>query len=399
MQPVAARSMHAGMCMRQIQFWFKTRNKRETRCIALITAGLMSLAPVFAQAQAPGAKPAGKPQVLTVKVATARSVAWANEVTAVGTLVANESVMLRPEVAGRVAAIHFNEGQAVAAGAKLVSLDAAEVQAQLEASRADERLARQRAERSAELFAKNFISQQALDDAREAFRKATARRQEDEARMAKTELKAPFAGIVGLRQISVGAYLRAGDDIARLDKIDAMKLDFRVPETFLSKITRGQPVRVRVDAFADKPFQGRVYAVETTVDEKTRTVMLRANVPNPGLVLKPGMFARVSLELDNRNAVVVVPEQAINPRGDKYFVFKAVEGKAERVEVLLGARRPGEVEVVKGVAAGDLVISENQPMLQPGMAVNIAGDKPAASAPNAPREQLVAPSTPTAKSK
>jgi membrane fusion protein (multidrug efflux system) len=296
----------------------------------------------------------------------------------VGTLVANESVMIRPEVAGRVAAIHFTEGQPVAAGAPLVTLDAAEVRAQLEASRADERLALQRSERSSELFKKNFISQQALDDAREAWRKTTARRQEDEARLSKTELRAPFAGIVGLRQVSAGAYLRAGDDIARLDRIDVMKLDFRVPETYLGKIRREQPVRVRVDAYADELFQGRVYAAETAVDEKTRTVMLRARVPNPGARLKPGMFARVGLELDSRSGVVIVPEQAINPRGEKYFVFKVVDGKAERVEVTLGARRPGEVEIAKGVAAGDRVITENQPMLQPGMAVTIVTDKPPA---------------------
>ena len=316
-------------------------------------------------------KPAAKSMTLMVKAASARAVTLATEVSAVGTLVANESVMIRPEVAGRVAAIHFNEGQPIAAGALLVSLDAAEVRAQLEASRADERLALQRSERSTELFKKNFISQQALDDAREAWRKTTARRQEDEARVAKTELRAPFAGVIGLRQVSAGAYLRAGDDIARLDKIDAMKLDFRVPETYLGKIKREQPVRVRVDAWPDEPFQGRVYAVETSVDEKTRTVMLRARVPNPGTRLKPGMFARVSLELDSRADVVVVPEQAINPRGDKYFLFKVIDGKASLAEVKLGARRPGEVEITQGVAAGDMVITENQPMLQPGMGVSV----------------------------
>jgi membrane fusion protein (multidrug efflux system) len=349
-----------------------------TGAVALVMA-LANPWPLLAQdAKSKSSAPAAKPMVLMVKAVPARAVTLSNEISAVGTLVANESVMIRPEVAGRVAAIHFTEGQPVAAGAPLVTLDAAEVRAQLEASRADERLALQRSERSSELFKKNFISQQALDDAREAWRKTTARRQEDEARLSKTELRAPFAGIVGLRQVSAGAYLRAGDDIARLDRIDVMKLDFRVPETYLGKIRREQPVRVRVDAYADELFQGRVYAVETAVDEKTRTVMLRARVPNPGARLKPGMFARVGLELDSRSGVVIVPEQAINPRGEKYFVFKVVDGKAERVEVTLGARRPGEVEIAKGVAAGDRVITENQPMLQPGMAVTIVTDKPPA---------------------
>lgn len=349
--------------------------------IPILLCMVLAWALLPARAQDAKSQPAAKPMMaLSVKAVPARAATLSNEISAVGTLVANESVMIRPEVAGRVAAIHFNEGQAVAAGARLVSLDAAEVRAQLEASRADERLALQRSERSTELFKKNFISQQALDDAREAWRKTTARRQEDEARMAKTELRAPFAGIVGLRQISAGAYLRAGDDIARLDKIDVMKLDFRVPETYLSKITREQPVRVRVDAYPDELFQGRVYAVETSVDEKTRTVMLRARTPNPGARLKPGMFARVSLQLDSRSGVVVVPEQAINPRGDKYFLFKVIDGKADRVEVTLGVRRPGEVEITQGVAAGDMVITENQPALQSGVAVNIVPDKPPAKA-------------------
>lgn len=346
-------------------------------CVAVLYACL----PVRAQEakSKPADKPALKPMMaLSVKAVPARAATLANDISAVGTLVANESVMLRPEVAGRVAAIHFNEGQPVAAGAPLVTLDAAEVRAQLEASRADERLALQRSERSTELFKKNFISQQALDDAREAWRKTSARRQEDEARMAKTELRAPFAGIIGLRQVSAGAYLRAGDDIARLDKIDVMKLDFRIPETYLGKITRDQPLRLRVDAYPDEKFQGRVYAVETSVDEKTRTVMLRARVPNPGTRLKPGMFARVSLELDSRANVVIVPEQAISPRGDKAFLFKVVEGKAALTQVTLGARRTGEVEITKGVAEGDMVITENQPMLQPGMPVNVVPDKPAA---------------------
>ncbi len=333
--------------------------------------GVCSAQAQDAKSKAPD-KPAAKPMMaLAVKAVPARAATLANEISAVGTLVANESVMIRPEVAGRVATIHFSEGQPVAAGAPLVTLDAAEVRAQLEASRADERLAQQRSERTAELFKKNFISQQALDDAREAWRKTTARRQEDEARMAKTELRAPFAGIVGLRQISAGAYLRAGDDIARLDKIDVMKLDFRIPETYLGKLTREQPVRLRVDAYPDERFQARVYAVETSVDEKTRTVMLRARVPNPGTRLKPGMFARVSLELDSRANVVIVPEQAISPRGNKTFLFKVVEGKALLIEVKLGARRTGEVEITQGVAAGEMVITENQPMLQPGMVVNV----------------------------
>jgi membrane fusion protein, multidrug efflux system len=346
----------------------------------IMLAGLLTIAAAYAQ------QPKPKPMGLPVKAAPVRIGTVTQDVTAVGTLLANESVMIRPEVAGRVAAIHFNEGQAVAAGARLVALDAAEVQAQLDASRADERLTQQRAERADELFKKNFISLQALEDAREAHKKATAQRQENEARAAKTDIRAPFAGIVGLRQVSAGAYLKAGEDIARLDKIDVMKLDFRVPEGYLGRIRRDQPVAARVDAFPGELFTGRVYAVETAVDERTRTVLLRARVENRGVRLRPGMFARVTLELGSNARAALVPEQAIVPRGDRNYVFRVVDGKAALTEVALGARSPGEVEIVKGLKAGELVVTDGHIKLQNGVPVMVLPDQPPPTAsPSAPK--------------
>lgn len=351
------------------------------RVCGIAFSGLLAFA-TAAHAQQPKVKPAGLP----VKTAPVRVGTVTQDVTAVGTLLANESVMIRPEVAGRVAAIHFNEGQAVAAGARLVTLDAAEVRAQFDASRADERLTEQRAERAAELFKKNFISQQALEDAREAHKKATAQRRENEARLSKTDIRAPFAGIIGLRQVSPGAYLKAGDDIARLDKIDVIKLDFRVPEIYLGKIRRDQPVTVRVDAFPGERFPGRVYAVETAVDDRTRTVLLRGLVENRGVRLRPGMFARVTLELGATEKAVLVPEQAIVPRGGRNFVFRVVDGKAALTEVALGARSPGQVEIVKGVKPGELVVTDGQIKLQDGTPVMVLPDKPAPTAsPSVPK--------------
>jgi membrane fusion protein (multidrug efflux system) len=191
---------------------------------------------------------------------------------------------------------------------------------------------------------------------------------------------------MGLRQVSVGAYLKAGDDIARLDKIDVMKLDFRVPEVYLGKIRRDQPVAVRVDAFPSEPFPGRVYAVETTVDERTRTVLLRGRVENPGAKLRPGMFARIALELGANDKAVLVPEQAIVPRGDKNFVFRVLDGKAAITEVGLGTRRPGEVEITRGLAPGDVVVTDGQLKLQQGVPVMVLPDKPRpAAAPSPPK--------------
>lgn len=333
-----------------------------------------------AQDVKPAATPAAQPMGLPVKAVPATTGTINHDISAVGTLLADESVVVRPEVAGRIAAIHFTEGQFVARGAKLVTLDAAEVQAQLAGSAADERLSAQRAERAAELYKKNFVSQQALDDAREAYKKAAARRREDEARLAKTEIHAPFAGVVGLRQVSAGAYLKAGEDVVRLDKIDVIKLDFRVPEVYLGQMRKDQPLSVGVDAFPGEKFTGRVFAIETTVDEKTRTMLLRARVPNPGGKLRPGMFARVTLDLGSNSQAILVPEQAVVPRGDKNFVFRVVDGKATLTEVALGSRRAGEVEIVRGLKAGEQVVTDGQIRLQEGISVTVLPEKPATPA-------------------
>ncbi len=342
------------------------------RCAAGAVALLLALT---AAAQDPKGKGPGAPPAMPVKAVPVKVGTVTHEVSAVGSLLANESVMIRPEVAGRVQAILFNEGQAVAKGARLVELDSAEVQAQLAASTSDVRLAQTRAERSEELFKKNFISQQALDDVREGYRKASARKREDEVRLAKMEVRAPFAGITGLRSVSPGAYVRAGEDLVRLDAIDTVKLDFRIPEIYIGQFRKDQQVHVRVDAFAGERFTGRVFAIDTALDDKTRTVMLRARIPNPGARLRPGMFARVSLSLGARENAILMPEQALVPRSGKNFVFRVVDGKAVLTPIEIGSRNPGEVEIVKGLRPDDVVVTDGQLKLQDGVLVKVLPDR------------------------
>ena len=326
---------------------------------------------------APAAKPAAAPaRALPVKVATVRTETLTDAVTAVGTLLANESVMIRPEIDGRIEAVHFQEGQLVRKGDRLVSLDAAEVNAQLTSAIAAANLNRSRLKRSEELFEKKFISAQALDEARENLNQTNAREAEVRARLAKTEIRAPFEGVTGLRQVSPGAYVKAGQDIARLEGIGTLKLDFRVPEAYLRQIRSGQSVTVTVDAYAGESFSGTIYAIEPSVDEATRTVLLRARLPNPGVRLKPGMFARVSLVLAQRENALVVPEQAIVPRGDGRYVFRVVEGRAVLTKVETGLRRPGEVEVTGGLEAGQIIVADGQLRLQDGVAVSLPAPKP-----------------------
>jgi len=341
-------------------------------------AFLLAFAASAALAQAPkDAKgPPKGPPAQPVKASAAKLAAAVDEAGAVGTLRADESVTIRPEIAGKVAEIRFNEGQSVAKGALLVKLDQAELAAVAASSRAQLKLEQQKLERSEDLQRKGFISQQGLDDQKTALARARAKLSEDEARLAKTEMRASFPGVAGLRQVSEGQYVAAGTDIARLEKIDQLKLDFRIPESYVGRLKAGQAVTVKVDAFAAAAFTGSVYAIEPAVDEQTRTVLLRARVANTELKLRPGMFARVQVQLGVRENAVWIPEAAIVPRGQENFVFRVLPGengvgKADMVKVATGARKVGEVEIVKGIAPGDLVVTEGNQRIGPGSPVMV----------------------------
>jgi membrane fusion protein (multidrug efflux system) len=331
-------------------------------------------------AQAPGGKARDARPPLPVKAAVVKTSTISNEVSAVGTLLANESVIIRPEIPGRIVAIHFDEGQAVAKGAKLLTLDQSEYKAILAQTDADAKLAKRRYERSQELRKQNFISQEAVDEAGTNLVRSAARRQETEVKLAKSDIRAPFSGVVGLRQVSPGAYVKEGADIVRLEDIDAIKLDFRIPEVYLGKLRKDQDVTVHVDAYPGQAFRGRIYALEPSVDEKSRTVLARARIVNKERRLRPGMFARVTVDLGSQQAAIVVPDQAIVPQGDSVYVFRIVDGKAALTRVQTGARTQGEVEIVKGLSARDVIVVDGQLKLQDGAAVTIIADPPVSAA-------------------
>lgn len=302
------------------------------------------------------------------------------DVSAVGSLLAEESVIIRPELDGRVVDIHFAEGQHVAKGAKLVTLDPAEYRAQLAQADAQVRTDAQRYERAKELLAQKFISQEAVDLAKNNLDRSEALHSEAQVRLSKAIITAPFSGTVGLRLISPGAYVEKGTDIVRLDNISSIKLDFRVPELYAAQVRPGQQVAVRLDAFPGEQFTGRIFAMEPVVDEKTRTILLRARVPNQGLKLKPGMFVRVALTLETRKNAILVPEPAIWPQGQDSFVFRVEGGKAMLTKVEIGARRPGEVEIIAGLSPNDTVVTEGQMKLRDGAPVMVLPSQPAPTA-------------------
>ena len=319
-------------------------------------------------------------------------------ITAVGSLRSDESITVRPEVAGRIRDILFQEGQRVAKGATLVRLDAAVNAAEVEQARANLKLAQSKYDRAVELSQQNFISGQARDEAENNLRVAEAAVALAAARLAKTEIKAPFAGVIGLRVVSVGDYVKEGQDVVNLESIDPLKVDFRVPEIYLAQVQVGQTLTVALDALPGKSFEGKVLALNPLIDAAGRSLVIRAVVRNTDTSLRPGMFARVKLITRDAKEALVVPEQAIVPQGDEQYVFRVVEGKAARVKVDIGQRREGKVEVLKGLGPSDVVVTAGQLKLRDGVPVTIANLGAAAAATSTPRSNAENSTVPAPKS-
>jgi len=312
---------------------------------------------------------AGGPPFIPVNMMKVSETPVSNTVNAVGALIAEDSVVLRPEIDGRIDKLLFKEGQPVKQGTVLVVLDSADQRARLAAAQADLKLAESRYQRSEELVAQNFISREALDVTRANLDILRARLLQEQVALDKTVLRAPFAALVGLRQVSPGAYVKKGDDIVRLDALGNLKLEVPVPETYLPLVRIGLPVTLTVDALPGQTFSGKVHAIDPVVDPVSRNVRVRARIANPKGQLKPGMFARATADLGGRTRAILLPEQVIVPRPDGSYVFLAVGGKAELRKVTLGKREPGRVEIVSGVQAGDTVILDGQIKLRPGVPV------------------------------
>lgn len=343
------------------------------RALVVLLLGVAALSACGDGAKPTGPGGGGPPgaMALPVEAVPAHSGVVERSVSAVGTLRANESVIIRSEVAGRIAAIHVTEGAAVKAGAELIRLDDSEQRAQLAESAALVKLSELNFARARDVLRKKLLSQQSFDEAQEKLRTSQAQLTLAEARLAKTRLSAPFSGVLGLRQVSVGDYVKEGQDIVNLEDIHTLKLDFRVPETYLASIQPEQEAVLQVDAYPEHNFSGRVYAIDPRIDEQTRTLLLRARVPNPDQRLRPGMFARVSLVLETRPDAVLIPEQALVPLDSAHFVYRILDGKAVQTKVQIGQRSAGRVEVVQGLKAGDNVITAGQTKVRDGAPVRI----------------------------
>ena len=319
------------------------------------------------------AKPAAAPAApVRVEVASVKEIPFARGLSAVGSLRSDESVVLRPEVVGRIQAIEFKEGQPVARGQVLIRLDDSVPRAELAQARANLTLAQSHYRRAVELQGKGFVSQQARDESASTLKVQEAAVALAQARLDKMTISAPFAGIVGLRSVSVGDYVNQGQDLAPLEAIDPLKVDFRVPEMYLSKVGVGQQLTLRLDALPGQERQGMVYAVSPLIDAGGRSILLRATVANKDAVLRPGMFARVQL-LFNQDKALVAPEAALSPSGETQYVYRIKDGRAERREVTIGERREGRVEILTGVAVGDKLVVAGMQRVTDGATVDVVG--------------------------
>src|SRR5687768_625724 len=354
-------------------------------------AGKRNAAPPAANG-APAAKaaPAKGPPPIVVEATKVALVKLPQAITAVGSLRSDETIILRPEVAGRVAQIAFKEGERVAKGQVLIRLDDSVQQADLERTKANLVLSKSKFDRAVELRNTGFISGQARDEAENNLKVAQADLELMQARLAKTTLRAPFSGTIGLRQVSVGDYVKEGQDIVNLESLDALKVDFRVPELALSQVRDAQTLQLTLDAIPDRAYDGRVYAINPLIDANGRAIVIRAHVPNKDGKLRPGMFARVRLFTSGSKDTLIVPEESLFPVGDDKYVYKVVDGKALRQRVEIGQRRDGKVEITSGLAADDVVVTAGHLKIRDGAAVTVAA-QPAPPAKPALNEAAPAP--------
>jgi membrane fusion protein (multidrug efflux system) len=330
----------------------------------------------FEQPQAEGAPGPAAASGMAVPVETAPVQVGPiqRRLTAVGSLRSNESVIIRPEVAGRIVDIRFDEGERVTEGRPLVVLDDSIYRAEVEEVRASLELSRANHDRAIDLLKRGAGTTKARDEALAQLRADQAALELARARLDKTVIRAPFDGVVGLRKVSVGDFVTVGQDMVNLEQIDPLKADFRVAELYLTAVRPGQRIELRVDAFPDEAFAGEVYAIDPLIDVSGRSVVLRARLPNPDNRLRPGLFARVTLVLNERNDAIQVPEQALMPQGDEQFVFRVVDGKAALTKVTAGIRRDGMVEIVEGLGPEDEVVTAGQLKIRDGAPVKPLSD-------------------------
>lgn len=309
-------------------------------------------------------KPQGPVPVEAVKATASELIV---SLSTVGTLKANESLMLKPEITGRIEAINAAEGAAVRKGDLLVSIDDRVYAAELKQAEAALNLARTNYSRARLLKEKGAGTVSNYDTMGANLSVAQAQVDLTRAALDKTRILAPFDGVMGLRHVSPGDYVNPGQDIATFQSKNPMKAEFTLPENASNVVKTSQQIAIHVDAIPDRTFTGSVYAIDPQINEASRNITLRALIPNDDGSLLPGMFARVSIITAHKDRALMLPESAIIPRGNESFVMRIGEGnKAASAAVTIGERRNGMVEILTGIAEGDIIVTAGHAKLREG---------------------------------
>ena len=312
---------------------------------------------------------------VTVEAAPVKLSTVRRQIEAVGSLRSNESVIVRPEISGRITEILFDEGQQVRKGMPLLRLDAAIARAQLEQAKASLVLSKANHERAEDLYRRGAGTQRARDEAVFKLHADEAAVSLSQATLDKATLVAPFDGIIGLRKVSIGDYVNPGQDLVNLENIEQLKVDFRVPEIYSMQLKVGQTVRINLDAIPNSAYDGAVYAIDPAYDPNGRAIILRARLPNRDGMLRSGMFARVTLLVDERDQAIVVPETALVPIAGEQFIYRVVDGKAVLTKIKIGQRRRGQVEIMEGLERDAVIVTEGAVKLRDGTAVRTVAPK------------------------
>lgn len=341
-----------------------------SRRIVGVIQGLTLL--LCSQAIAQGGPPGRGPT--TVESIIVEPAPLRSSVSAVGTILADASAELRAELPGQVLQLHFEDGQRVAKGDPLFTIEATVLEAEVNEARANAEQSEAAYNRAKELIADKLISATDFDTARADYNVGIARLLSSEARLSKAVIRSPFDGTAGLRRINIGDYATIGQIMVDVVRLDPLRVDFSAPETLLAQLQPGLKIDVSVGAYRDEIFEGVITAIAPQIEVSGRSVTIRARLPNKELKLRPGLFAQVSVTLKVKPNALMVPEQAIWPIGQNKTVFVVEDGKAVQKTVTLGQRQDAMVEVVSGLAAGDEIVTAGQLKIFDGADVKTVAD-------------------------
>ena len=359
------------------------QSRARTTVVVLLISLLAACGKGPANAAGPGAAAAAKPIPVTTLVA--QPSAWSDSLQAIGNVTARESVTLTSKVSEVVQDVHFESGDEVRAGTPLVTLRGDSQQAALVSAQALYAEAEQLYKRQVSLADQQLVARASLDTQKSIRDAALARVQQMRADIGDRNVRAPFAGVLGLRQVSPGALITPSTVIATLDDVSRVYADFQVPESALASVQAGNQVTGSTVAYPGREFTGNVSTVDARLDPNTRAVTVRADFPNPDRVLRPGMLLDVRLFRPERQALVI-PELAVVQVGRESFVYRVKpDGSVEQAKVVTGVRRDGKVEIVEGLAGGERIVIEGTGKLRPG--VKIADTPTQAAAAGTPAKQ------------